>query len=1081
MIWFSEEILATQMIYKNYLTSIRWNPFDEQEKEALRVALSNLPPEKIEEGGYVVPPGLQVQRDAAEVMARFFDEGDLVDKCLAYVGTQEHIMDFTRLRAMTGVFSLMNKAISNIIDYNSTHDFGMPQDRLERYITNRLAYALMWGFGGSLRLTDREAFARYIQTVSSTLMPPPTGPPLLDYWVSVEDGEWALWNGVVPTVEVETHLVASPDVVIPTVDTIRHTDVLRSWLAEHRPLVLCGPPGSGKTMTLSSTLSNLPDFELVSLNFSSATTPELLLKTFDQHCEYKRTQKGVILQPVQTGKWLVVFCDEINLPATDKYGTQRIVTFLRQLTEQGGFWRPTDHQWITLERIQFVGACNPPTDPGRVPLTHRFLRYVPLILVDFPSESSLHQIYGTFYRALMKLQPGLRSQAQSLTEAMVEFYLASQKRFTPDMQAHYIYSPRELSRWIRALHQALQAAEGMSLEQLMRLWVHEGLRLFADRLVEKHEIEWTNKMLDEVVLKYFPNIDSAALARPILFSNWLSKDYVPVGREELRDYVKAKLKVFYEEELDVPLVVFDEVLEHILRIDRVFRQPQGHALLIGVSGGGKTVLSRFVAWMNGLSIFTIKVNNRYTPEDFDSDLRTVMKRSGCADEKICFIFDESNVLESSFLERMNTLLASGEVPGLFEGDEYVALMHQCKEAVTNKGLMLDTEEEMFKWFTSQVRKNLHIVFTMNPASPDFHNRAATSPALFNRCVLDWFGEWSESALFQVGSEFTHNVDLDDPNYIPPSFFPPTELPLSNTSAPLHRDAVICSLVYVHSTIAEANVLLARQQGRTNYVTPRHYLDFINHFVRLVAEKREELEEQQLHLNVGLQKLRDTEQAVSELQKTLREKSAVLEAKQAEANDKLKQMVKDQQIAEEKRQASLLLRTELEKQNEEIGIKKAKAYEDLAKAEPAVEEAKKSVSNIKRNHLDEIKTLARPPDKVRLTLEAVALLLGHKETDWNAIRRMVMDKAFIPSVVSFDSSKISTKLRAQLKKDYLSDPDFNFDAVNRASKACGPLVSWIIAQLTYSEILGRVQPLRQEVEDLEVAAEALTKQSREMKR
>ena len=65
--------------------------------------------------------------------------------------------------------------------------------------------------------------------------------------------------------------------------------------------------------------------------------------------------------------------------------------------------------------------------------------------------------------------------------------------------------------------------------------------------------------------------------------------------------------MFYEEELDVPLVLFDEVLEHVLRIDRIFRQPQGHLLLIGVSGAGKTTLSRFVAWMNGLSIFQIKV------------------------------------------------------------------------------------------------------------------------------------------------------------------------------------------------------------------------------------------------------------------------------------------------------------------------------------------------------------------------------------------------------------------------------------------------------------------------------------------
>ena len=65
--------------------------------------------------------------------------------------------------------------------------------------------------------------------------------------------------------------------------------------------------------------------------------------------------------------------------------------------------------------------------------------------------------------------------------------------------------------------------------------------------------------------------------------------------------------MFYEEELDVPLVLFNEVLDHVLRIDRIYRQPQGHLLLIGVSGAGKTTLSRFVAWMNGLSVFQIKV------------------------------------------------------------------------------------------------------------------------------------------------------------------------------------------------------------------------------------------------------------------------------------------------------------------------------------------------------------------------------------------------------------------------------------------------------------------------------------------
>ena len=59
-------------------------------------------------------------------------------------------------------------------------------------------------------------------------------------------------------------------------------------------------------------------------------------------------------------------------------------------------------------------------------------------------------------------------------------------------------------------------------------------------------------------------------------------------------------------------------------------------------------------------------------------------------------------MDSSFLERMNTLLANGEVPGLFEGDEYSALLNLCKEGAQRQGLMLDSNDELYKWFTIQV-------------------------------------------------------------------------------------------------------------------------------------------------------------------------------------------------------------------------------------------------------------------------------------------------------------------------------------------------------------------------------------------
>lgn len=272
------------------------------------------------------------------------------------------------------------------------------------------------------------------------------------------------------------------------------------------------------------------------------------------------------------------------------------------MTEHNGFWRASDKQFVTLERIQFVGACNPPTDSGRQRLSDRFLRHAPLIFVDFPGPSSLKQIYGTFNQAMLSRRPALKQHSDSLTESMVEFYTKSQQHFTSEQQPHYIYSPRELTRWKTAIFEALNAVE--EVEDLVRLYVHEGLRLFEDRLVFPEEKVWCNSTIDDVARKWFPSMDDErALRRPILFSDFTKKEYVSTSQEDLKVYIEGRLKTFYEEELNVQLVVFDTVIDHILRIDRVLKQPLGHLLLVGASGVGKTTLTRFVSWLNNLTVF----------------------------------------------------------------------------------------------------------------------------------------------------------------------------------------------------------------------------------------------------------------------------------------------------------------------------------------------------------------------------------------------------------------------------------------------------------------------------------------------
>ena len=1076
MVWFSNLVVSLEMHLENCWLRLEHEP------------IQSLQPS-------VYARWKTTQAQAAQSIKKFFvageggDETDTIRLALHSIEQNiEHVMEFSASRALMTMFCLVKAGIAKIIDYNDNHmDYPLPIEKVTKFMEKTLLYAILWGFSGDLSLEGRYAFGK--DFVKFTKVEMPRGhEPLIEYEVRVDTAEWHLWKERVPQVELEAAKVIKPDVVIETIDTVRHTDVLSAWLGDRRPLILCGPPGAGKSMTLTAVLNAMPDFELVTLNFSSSTGIDLILRTLKHHCTSEKTPTGSVLRPVVRNKWLVIFCDEINLPKTDQYGTQRVITFLRQITEHGGFWRGSDLSFVTLERIQIIGACNPPTDAGRVKLSNRFLRHSPLMFVDFPSIPSLRIIYGTFVRAMLKLQPSLRAHAEPVTEAMIEVYADSQKRFTPDVQPHYIYSPRELSRWVRAMYEAMNpSGEGrqsltLSYNDLVRLWLHEALRLFQDRLVESSECEWTDRKVNDVAHKHFRNADlNTALARPVLYSDWLSKNYCSVNQEELRTHVKLRLQVFREEELDVKLVIFDEVLAHILRIDRVLRQPLGHLLLVGTSGGGKTILSKFVSWMCGYSVFQIKVHKFYKAEDFDRDLRDVLTRSGCQAEKICFIFDESNVLDSAFLERMNALLASGEVPGLFENADWDNLMEQCKMAASRDGVITNKEEELYKYFCTQVQRNLHVVFTMNPANEDFDNRTATSPALFNRCVIDWFGEWSHTALYQVGHEFTLKLQLSDAppgatNEVKKGYESDDdgEKPKMLQGSGTERDNVVSTLVYVHESVGKAMQMLARNTNRRTYITPRHFLDFISHYQKLSGDKRSELEENQFHLTSGLRKLNETQTQVASLKVALIKKEQELKAKEKAANEKLEQMMVDKAEAEKKRDASAVIAKEIAVQEVQINERKASVELEFAGAKPALDAAQAAVADIKKDDLDQVSRFPNPPGPVKLALEPVILMLGKPIDDWPYIRRVLRnnDQPFIKSILQYDVEQLNEKLRVQIEQKYLTDPNFTFEIVYNASKACGPLVKWVSSVIKYAKVKNSVQPLLDELKGIEEKASAL---------
>ncbi|KAL3119212.1 hypothetical protein niasHT_003499 [Heterodera trifolii] len=473
----------------------------------------------------------------------------------------------------------------------------------------------------------------------------------------------------------------------------------------------------------------------------------------------------------------------------------------------------------------------------------------------------------------------------------------------------------------------------------------------------------------------------------------------------------------------------------------------------------------------------LKVHSNYKAADFDEDIRHVLRRAGCKNEKICFIMDESNMMDTGFLERLNTLLTNGEVPGLFEGDDFNTLLSQIKEGAQSQGIMLDSSEELYKWFTAQIVQNLHVVFTMNPSGDGLRERASTSPALFNRCVLDWFGDWSNSALFQVGHELTSMCESDKSDYTPPAALDhccdrlPTEI--------AYRDAVVNSFVHIHNIVRKTNVAESRKGHRVMAITPRHFLDMINHFVMISKEKRDELADEQIHLNNGLREINETEQQVKELQKSLNEKEVDLRKKQGEANAKSQLMLGDQREAENEKRTSETLQKQIREEKQCIDRKKNEVERELAEVKPAVEEAKSAVSGIKRAQLVEVRSMASPPNAVKIAMEVICLLLGEKQTEWKSIRAIMVKDDFIPRILQFNTDSITPEITEKMKQ-YEDNPDWEFEKVNRASVACGPIVKWARAQLFYAKMLIKIEPLNSELKRLEKDAEEKTVKGEELK-
>ncbi|XP_038668758.1 dynein heavy chain 12, axonemal [Scyliorhinus canicula] len=956
------------------------------------------------------------------------------------------------------------------------------------WIMAAFCFALIWSIGASCDIEGRkifDAFMREFMSIKSTLPLPASVAKwecpfedkglVYDYMYEFKGrGRWVHWNETIKTISLGDKNTKVQDIIVPTMDTVRYTYLLDLCVTNGKPLLFVGQTGTGKSLYVQDKLMNNLDKERYVpffINFSARTSANQIQNIIMSRLDKRR--KGVYGPPM--GKKCVIFVDDMNMPALEIYGAQPPIELLRQYFDHGNWYDLKDTSKITLVDIQLISAMGPPGG-GRNPVTPRFLRHFNICTINTFSDETMVRIFSNivaFYLRNNEFPTDFFTIGNQIVSATLEVYKKAIENLLPTpTKSHYTFNLRDFSRVIQGC--LLIKKESIENKRvLIRLFVHEVFRVFYDRLVDDLDRTWLFNLMKAIVKDHFrEGFDSIFEhlihgsshvteedLRSLLFGDYMNPDlegderlYAEVPSvKEFNEVVLLCLEEYNQtHKTQMNLVIFRYVLEHLSRISRILKQARGNALLVGVGGSGRQSMTRLATSMAKMLIFQPEISKSYGTNEWREDLKHLLRSAGMRGQPTVFLITDTQIKEEAFLEDVDSLLNTGEVPNLFAADEKQEIMEGVRIAAQAGNKNADFSPlALFAFFVSRCRENLHVVVAFSPIGDAFRNRLRQFPSLINCCTIDWFQPWPEDALERVANTFLETLELTD----------------------FERNEVVPICKFFHTSVIDLSTKFLQELNRHNYVTPTSYLELIAAFRQLLTQKRDTVIKAKKRYTNGLDKLAFAESQVGEMKLELVELQPklevakienahmmqVIEVESAEVEAKSKVVKVDEEAATEKATEAQALKNECES--------------ELAEAIPALEAALSALDTLKPSDVTIVKSMKNPPQGVKLVMAAICVMKlikpekindpsgrGEKILDyWGPSKKVLGDMNFLRDLREYDKDNIPVAVMQKIRTEYLTNPDFDPQKVVKASSAAEGLCKWILAMEVYDRVAKVVAP------------------------
>ena len=177
-----------------------------------------------------------------------------------------------------------------------------------------------------------------------------------------------------------------------------------------------------------------------------------------------------------------------------------------------------------------------------------------------------------------------------------------------------------------------------------KLWMNEAWRTLCDRICDHKDAKMINKKLRHIAKKYFkPGQQKYSKVGGHPFFTWFNKGseglyFEAVHFSETTNYLKRYLNDYNElnKKAMINVVLFDQMIEFLLKIHRIIKQPFSHCIMISLEGCGKEALCKLAVCLANYQYHQIKFDANYTQEDWNQDMKHLLNTSGIDLKEIVF-------------------------------------------------------------------------------------------------------------------------------------------------------------------------------------------------------------------------------------------------------------------------------------------------------------------------------------------------------------------------------------------------------------------------------------------------------------